>query len=219
MTKDQKHTLLALCLGDGYVQERTNNKTQKLYGSFAVTHSEKQLPYLEWKRDLLTNLMGLIKPPKIYKRVRFRKGKWAFKKESYTHYELKKVHPYFKVLRRFLYRNGRKVIDYDVCKKLNLLGILIWYFDDGTIRVKKNPNTGNTKGVHIYLATHCPKEEAESIQKYFHEFWGIRWNVNKVPHHEYCQLRLNVTEGRKFMRLIKPFKGLVPCMDYKIQEF
>ncbi|MBU6390907.1 MAG: hypothetical protein KGJ87_08805 [Planctomycetota bacterium] len=213
MTKEEKRVLLALCIGDGYVREKTNGVTKMMYGEFSVTHCPEQLAYLEWKLNKIHSILG-GKKPKIYSQYR-RQSKDG--KRPLFDKCIKKGHPYFKVLRRFLYQNGVKTLRRQVLNKLSLLGIIIWYLDDGSLNKLYNRQTNKIKTYHVKISLKGNYSQIVEIQTYFKEVWNLNWRINKTMNQDNYVLRMGKHEGEKFLKLIYPFvKAEIPSMLYKV---
>lgn len=58
LSEEQKEVILGCLLGDGYMRKKTNAHLQ-------ITHSVKQSTYVDWKYQILENLV--LTPPKTYK--------------------------------------------------------------------------------------------------------------------------------------------------------
>jgi hypothetical protein len=116
-TDTQLQVLLGSLLGDGYLDKSERN----LNASFGETHCIKQLPYLLWKKKMLSPFGTKIKIVK--------KG---------TECVLSTPHlPVFTKLYRLFYKEKRKgkikIIPQGFLQKhLKTLGLAVWYMDDGT---------------------------------------------------------------------------------------
>lgn len=116
---------------------------------------------------------------------------------------------YFRVLYKWLYPNGKKIIGSKYLDYLTPEGLAIWYMDDGsTYKDKDRPNVFTCE-----IHTHTSKEETQYIIDYFKRKWDIEFHLHKKPHDQYT-IRCYTVNAAKFISLIRPF---VPdCMDYKV---
>ncbi len=211
MTRDEKRLLLALCIGDGYVREKTNGVTDKTYGEFSITHCPEQLEYLIWKQCLLHSILG-GKKSEIYTQYR---GQTKDGHKALYDKCIKKGHPYFKVLRRFLYQGGKKTLSRPVLNKLSLLGLMVWYLDDGNLSPIIRDN--KLKTYHVRISVKGKLAEIQEIQIYFKEVWNLNWKINKTADLDNYHLRMGKTEGQKFLNMLSPLvMKEVPSMYYKI---
>ena len=109
----QTQIFIGTLLGDGWIT--LCKKCNKEWSHhFCLSHGIKQKDYLLWK----TSFLSPLKPK--------------------THsLEIKPTmqtpnHPFFYKLREEMYVNGKKrIIPNELCEKIDLLGFLIWYLDDG----------------------------------------------------------------------------------------
>lgn len=191
MTKNEKAALLAMCLGDGYI-----NKNGTLY----IEHSINQLEYLQWKHEFLNRVIPSTKRGnQIFFRDRFDKRTSKIYKQCSCH----KSNKYFRLLRKWLYKPQKK-FSRVLLNRLTLQGLAIWYMDDGNL---------NNRGTSMWLtlSTHCSLEEAEIIQNYLREKWNLEFKV-KQKQGSYI-LGAATKTSKEFLDLIRDY--ILPCMSYK----
>lgn len=211
LTTEQKSLLLALCIGDGCLRKphpRSGNV------QLEIGHSIKQEDYCIWKRDLIYNIFGGKKAPKIgYRKIKLKGYDKVYQSCRFT-----KSHPYFAYLRNLLYPNNVKVITREILDKLTLQGIAIWYMDDGSFYKKDNEDGTKSICFDLRISTDSfTKEENEIIVDYFKEKWGINFYIyqcHKEREHGWI-IRANKAAAIKFINLIKPY--IIPSMRYKIE--
>lgn len=115
---------------------------------------------------------------------------------------------------------ARKVIKERTLNRTNDLTIAIWYMDDGSLHTYK-------RGSCIYkclsLHTDCfTEEECYLIKSFFHNKYGVDFNVNhngmtgkKLDRG--FKLRMHKKESiDAFIDVVKPFVSDVKCMNYKL---
>ena len=187
--KQKRSVVIGMVLGSSYIHRN---------GNLSVKHCLNQMPYLQFKMNLLQE--NQIPELKIQEFV----GYSGCKLET-------RIRPIYKSVRRKLYKHGLKQISRQTLDYLDDLGIAIWFQDNGSISVKKR--AGRIHACEITLNTYCSKEENEIIISYFKEVWNIQWGLstNKCKY----RLRMGTKEGRKLVKIVKPY--IVPCMFYKIQ--
>lgn len=210
MKKDKKGLLLALCLGDGHlrISKNGNGAPNKTTGQLALLHSTAQREYMEWKVDRLHKAVG-GKRPNVIVRKTFNKTNG----KTYERCEATKCHKYFRVLHKWLYPKGVKVISRKLMDYLTPEGIAIWVMDDGGIKKYTSVKTGKVSCCQFYLATYVDYDNAVEIQKYFSEVWGIEFKLSQDKSgkwRHYC----NTTETKKLCDLIRPY--VIPSMEYKL---
>ena len=103
MTKDQKSILIALVIGDGTLRKPNRGSVQ-----LEIGHSIKQKEYIKYKSDLLHSILGGNKP-----NLHYRVSNMGTKTVR-----IFKTHRYFRVIRRWLYKDNKKVISRNILDKL-----------------------------------------------------------------------------------------------------
>ena len=194
--KKDKSLLLAMCIGDGYL-----NTTSKYSTSLKIVHCIKQKEYLEYKAQLVSKLLN------VNVNVRL------INNNSYEGIEFRKGHKYFRILKKWLYSNESKKITRKILNKLTLEGIAIWYMDDGSLYPKKR--NGKIYAWELILSTYLTKEDNQIIIDYFKDVWDVQFH--QVKSKGKYRLRMNTTNIRKFIPMIKPY--MIPSMSYKIANF
>lgn len=197
--KEQEQILLGSLLGDGCINL---SKTNYFRYRYSEKHSFKQEAYLLWKNSYLN-----FKLDYNNEECRIRKSNLSFK--------------YYKEL---FYPTGKKIVTRGILNKLELLGLAIWYCDDGSY---------NYKGKSIEISTQSFGLNGNKIiQRWFKEKWRINSKITikrfkkketfisgiKIKNHKsfYYYLRFNVENTKKFIELIKPYVMQIPSMIYKI---
>jgi hypothetical protein len=182
----------ASLLGDGSIPKLRGTNCHLSFG-----HSEKQLPYLEWKRDFLRNFHLANNISKYtHNSPRYKSG-------SCISYHLhSKTHPIFTEFRTKYYQD-RKIINREDFIKLNEFGLAIWYMDDGNIWKQKGSSV-------LTINTQCfNEEEVKFMIDFLIEKWGFRCTLNKNEN----TIRISALSADKFISIIKPY--IVKCMEYK----
>jgi recombination protein RecA len=189
MDKNKKALLIGMVLGDGHLNPNSGVALE-------ISHSGKQLEYLEYKRDLLHSLLG-GKKPRIHKR------------KNRDEYKISKGHRYFRIIRKLLYKDRKKIYTRQMLDYLNPQAIALWWMDDGSLAREKT-----AKAYHFYIF--APKDESQIIIDYFKEVWNINFYMirKQLKTGTYYYLKCRTKEGRKFSNLIKDW--VIPSMQYKI---
>ena len=92
MDRKKKALLIGLVLGDGHLNPRSGVCLE-------ITHSVKQKSYIENKAKLIAKLLN-CKIPNLYHR----------KDNKHDEYKLSKGHRYFRILYKWIYPNGKKIL-------------------------------------------------------------------------------------------------------------
>lgn len=200
MKRSKKALLIALVLGDGYIRVDTRHKAQST--SIHICHSKAQQEYVEYKADLLTSLVGGKRP-----NCREFLCKWP-DGSTYKQIRFEKAHPYFRVLRKWMYPNKYNI---NILKHLTPKAIAIWYMDDGSIIANNRYPDGTCSSARTNLHLCTTKEIAEDVCKYFMETWDIKFTTfNEKGTYS---IRCFHKEGKKFHDLIHEY--IIPLMSYK----
>lgn len=180
LSEIQQQIILGCILGDGYMRKKTNAHLQ-------VTHSYKQKEYVDWKYQMLKNIV--ITPPTVYRGNANRLG-YRFFTRSLP--DITKLHDMF-------YFNKVKRIS----KVFNLtpLTIAVWYMDDGS---KSGGSCYfNTQGFDIQSQYNL----AKSLEKR-----GVKSTLNKDK--QYYRIRIAKQSISNLIEMID--SNIIASMKYKI---
>ena len=162
-------------------------------------HSTKQKKYLLWKNNMLEILGSLIinENRNVHKRVRLKTKSFPF---------LKELHEEF-------YPDGKKIIPINIINKLNGVGLMIWYLDDGHVTIPESLITLSTDG-YTY-------EGNLLVQKFFIDKLDIHPRIGKRSG-KYYYLLFNKKDSKKLLCIFKELfekYNLPRCMFYKLGDF
>lgn len=192
LNKNARKLLLDVVWGDGYVKEN---------GSINLKHGPKQLPYLEWKVDLLRS--AGVKVSDIMEV----QGKWV----GYQAYI--PVTKWGKFLRRSLYDGSMKnIYQPSWLKRMDAQRLALWYMDDGGLGHPKR--NGKVTCTQLGLYTSATKEQNQLLSDYFREQWGVSFYICKGG--RWTRLICGTKQARKFVEIVRPYVEQVPCMRYKL---
>ena len=208
MRKSKKTTLYArnLCLymslGDGCMLSE---------GRIKISHCEKQLGYLKWKKNMLEK--AGIDVSDIKERV-----VKSFGGEYKQYYFRTKNYKFIQRYRKVVYSPKKNLSRKSILNRLTPLALAILYMDDGTLHFNKKPN-GGIKTLHITIATALNKEDTQKLINTIKTKYDINFHCTKMPCKKSTnlyQLRCTKAESEKFIALIKDYVSSVPEMLYKI---
>lgn len=146
-----------------------------------------------WKYNILKNIVN--SKPKTYT-TRESTIKMYFRTVS---------HPYFTVLRKLFYRNGKKIIPKKLLEKtLDPLALATWLMDDGTNEL------GTSKCVKINSQSFDCKEH-KIICHILKKKFNLDANVNKDR--QYFRIRFYQKSMPRLIKIVKPY--ILPSMLYK----
>ena len=192
LSKRQKEILIGLILGDGHLE--------KLYtpilGRLKVEHSYKQKDYVDWLYKEFKNWVR--SKPKTRKMNAWGKMRKNYRFSTYGHIILGKF-------RKRFYEGKKKIVPDDLERDITLLGLAVWFMDDGSIKSKSH------KGV--FLNTQGFREnDVIKLQKVLENKFGVNSATRKEKNGK--QIYLGGEAGKKFITLIKPY--IISSMKYKI---
>lgn len=203
-----KRVLLGTMLGDAHIEARTTvEETSKR--QLILVHSNKQIPYLVWKIQLLQPLLGDFRlhlyrvscgkaKPKIYGACRA----WS-KRCKYLKYTEDDF---------YFYREGKrkKEVHSNVLNRLTPEGLAVWYQDDGSAECTNSP--GKLSLISLAICGFSQQEQ-ELIQGYLKERWNV-WGTFRHKSKGYRELIVCGDDMRRFIALVEPH--ICPSMTYKI---
>lgn len=200
--KESRNLLIEMLLGDGTIS--SNNV-------FKIAHCSKQLDYLEWKVKQLKEAGIRNNGIKSYIKTK------GYNTGVPVYYTQLNIVPFIKVLRKVLYKEGKKVIsNKKLLNRISARGIAIWYMDDGHINLRKDKD-GRPIGFYIKLSICRPKVEVQTLIDFFKEQWNINFYIfHEGKSEDSYSLCCGTKEGLKFIEIIKPYVLQVPSMLYKI---
>lgn len=133
--------LIGTLMGDGCIH--------KTYYIFNISHCEKQKKYLEEKVRFLCLNMKIKLKSKAKKG--FINGRVCNITNQYCAYT--QMFPFLEKIRKDFYPDNKKIINFDYINHLNVLGLFIWFYDDGSFRLREK------NGSEILLHIPCFKKQ------------------------------------------------------------
>lgn len=193
-TKDQVSIIIGTLLGDASLSSSGNFKR------LSVSHCEKQLDYLLWKKKMLSNFVT-----RMVKNEEWKWGSVMYSINTMGHQDFDKIY-------NILYRNDKKVITYNLINHLDNLALAVWFMDDGSSKKNKN-------GV-----TYCSKISTEGfsykenviLQNILNTNFNIRSKICKYSkdNKKYNYISIDKENSVKLSKIIE--KYTVDCMKYKL---
>lgn len=182
LNEDRWQIAYGSALGDGSIRMVSEKCAQLRFD-----HGQCQKEYAQWKQKILGTIVSHIENDKNAKRF----SRYAF--DTIPLYELK----------RLVFRENKCcTIPKEIANNLNILGLTIWYLDDGTFggHYKKWGN-GNSD-------ISCVKFKNRDIMEPFFCKVGLFPRINSTGFH------FNSVNTKKLHELICEY--VPPCMEYKI---
>lgn len=195
LNEKEEQVIIGGLLGDLHCRKTRTSKNPRLEGG----HGSRQRDYALYKIKLLKRL------------------NWVGRnsRDGSYHY-LSKSYPCLNKYYGIFYRTNKKTINENILDKINELGLLIWYMDDGSYHKRD-------KTTNIY--TNCfTIEEQKIIKGWFEKKWGIYPKIHKTkdpknyPDKIWYYLYFPVNETKKLHNLFHNLH-IPECMKYKFSFF
>ena len=196
-TPQQEQVVIGTLFGDGSLQRL---KTETRNSRLRVTHKEADKEYLFWKYNLLRPSGVFLRPPS-YRFNHKGFGSWYFQSRHL---------PIFTAYRRVFYPNGIKVVPLEMLDKLELLGLAVWYMDDGSLSKHKKHVDFSVEGFGL--------TGVNIIRKWFEERFGLQPVLVSTGNSNIVRLRFNVEGSKKLQELVRLYVEEVKCMGRKIRK-
>ena len=191
LTQRQREFIVGTMLGDGFLACIGKKGSVRL----TMTHCEKQLDYLLWKKEIMSNYVNMVQGPYTEKTRNSTRWSWA----SINLNDFKFFHKLF-------YENNKKIIREEVGHYLTPLGMAVWFMDDGW------KNHSNLR----ISSEGFTKLENETLSRIIKLNFDINCKVAEYTRHnkKYCYLSFNKENSIKLTKLIKPY--VIDLMSYKL---
>ena len=202
-----KSAIIGMVMGDASLGSKCKGRKN---GTLQMSHCAKQLGYLEWKKEAI---LDQIVNSKITRNDKVTKDR------VYEHYHLTTwMHPLFTRLYNRFYHFGHKCLDEYLVKMITPLALAILYMDDGTFSKAGGRNESFFLCVQSFdFANQMLLKKSLKIK------FGLDWNIVKaqrsVKGHRLYRMRLYGRHNDDFIKIIKPYVDLIPCMHYKLSSY
>ncbi len=207
ITQHQFDVVAGAAVGDGNLQLTGS----KMRGRLRMTQGVAQLDYLNYKTQLLGDLVAT--PPRFQPVT---PGQFS-KVGTYGVSTLSR--PHLALLHDELYQNGRKTITADYLKRIDELGLALWYLDDGSLLhggssqiLKDGTRSFYPNSRSVFNVQGMSVAEAHLILNWLGEKWNIEGGVSDNAKGPVVWLTLPGT--RRLHQIIASF--VPPKMQYKL---
>ena len=209
----QREIIISCLLGDGCLCGYKDKNGKRIYTSLRIKHSKEQYDYLYWKADLLNKLQYFKKNGVIKDSLNISKSGKTYEQKYFSINNAK----YLRILGKWMYVDGKKIVK-NVLKYINSpLGLAIWFMDDGgLLRQKRKHKNGDEYFLKpsSKLCTHSfTYEENELISKYLEKTFNIKSRILKDK--KYYYLWFNKDDTFKIWNIIKMYVYEIPSMKKK----
>jgi DNA-binding CsgD family transcriptional regulator len=191
-TNELMQFIIGSILGDGSLSKLSHGKHNS---RLRVAHCLRQSDYCIWKANLLKkyNLLSQVRYDHTFDS--------RFKEPDYTIIKMSSIaHPIFTKYRQTCYKNDKfKSVNIDIVKKIDPLGLAIWYMDDGS-----------RTACSMTLSTNSfSQEELLILVDILYNNFKLKFSIHKAG-----ILYLKSECWERFVNLIEEY--ILPCMKYKI---
>lgn len=218
LSETQRKLILGSSLGDGNLHKCTHKTKSKSYldknPKFSVSHCKAQKKYFEFKKELLSNVIGSTNTHSNNKGFGSRTKKEKILHSLYT-IQMSELTSIYNSLYN---KKGKREINENYLKELDGFSIACWYMDDGSLD-KKSKRTNNYPDIIRLHTAGFTEKSINYIIDYFYEVYDVLFKKNKYKGIEgHFDLALSKRNGgEKFCNLIAPY--IIPSMEYKLPNY
>lgn len=204
LSLEQKQLCYGTLMGDAWLRPSINGQC-----SIGIGHCQKQLEYLEYKKNKLNPFF--VNPKPILSSSENRKDR--NNSDFYRYQSI--IHQDFTDMYGLFYKGNKKhrakYISRKLLNKINIYSLLIWYLDDGSLI--DNGNGSKRCSLATYNFT---LSEHKAIKIWFWQKFKL--DVNILPHlNKSFYLRFDVKNSKELLRMFIDYVNEIPrCMHYKI---
>lgn len=216
---DAKAALIGTFFGDGCIEKQ---RTPKGKASCEITHTARNIDYLELKKDIFEKISGFKCMIKIHNK--------NIKEKNYQLFRLStNRHDWLTELRDNLYeicdRKRIKHFRKDYIDKMSDFGLLLLYLDDGCLKAQCRRK--DKSHITEFRVTFCLESFTLDELNYFRDWMLNKYGIESkiYRHYKYedpsfgYRIWLNTKNSKKMMNVIDKFYDLVPSMKYKFIKY
>lgn len=208
MNRNEQAALIGFVIGDGCLRTRARyekGREDQVQTILQISHSIKQLEYLQYKADRINGILG-GRSKLTYYDVTL-KGR----DKPYRMVRLVKASKYFDLLKRWCYPFGKKLITPFLLEHCSKETLAYWFLDDGSTSwgdyegIKKRGNSSS-------LCISKDLNEAQLVSTWL----KARFNLDTKPYlnNTVYSLRFTVASTKLLHDMIEEFTPA--CMMYKV---
>ena len=199
--RDWRGAIIGMVMGDGSLYKGQANQNYK----FEITHCEKQLGYLAWKKEIVNQIFEYNIP--ITEKIITNKST----SKQYVAYRFAtRIHSRLSFIARKIYNGREKRITDWVLENITNEGLAYWWMDDGCLHWEQREGRGG--GQIIWSLYGFPKEDVEKFRLFLINRFDCHLNLLQHCKGGYY-LKRGISEGNKLLIPLKQYS--VSCMDYK----
>ncbi|MCZ2224538.1 MAG: hypothetical protein LC122_13015 [Chitinophagales bacterium] len=190
LTKNQKEFIVGSMLGDGHIDHKSKKSNRLVF-----CHSEKQLDYLLWKKNIMKEYVNTVTRYEQKER-----NSICWKWSSIYLNDLKQFHTMF-------YDNNKKIIKDEIINYLTPFAMAVWFMDDGWIN----------HGINMRISSESfTKEENEKLVNMIKINFDINAKVLEYTKNnkKYYYISFNKRNSILLSKLINEY--VIDSMKYKL---
>lgn len=211
MNQLHKSVVLGSMLGDGCLRKVSHSKNALL----EISHCEKQIEYLKWKKHILDPFSRPIVLKEIANPQKEVCGHLVnasnfYRFHTIAHEDITKIYDKY-------YRDGSKGISIDIINDIDLVSTCIWFSDDGSIQ---RNNKGEPNHCSIATNSFSYKEQLILVEA-LRRFFGGKIKIKEhggyykgIKREDFVIDMSGKEEINKFLDMIKLV--LPECIHYKL---
>lgn len=219
--EDAKRALIGTIFADGSIERQ---RTPKGRGSCEITHTARNIDYLQVKKEIFEKIPGF--------KCTIKEKNKKIKEKEYQLFRLcTNRTDWLTVLRDDLYeitKEGKRVKHFrkKYIDQMSDLGLLFLYLDDGCLRAKCRSSSKDVPTE--FRITFCLESFTLDELNYFRKWLKEKYDVDSKVYHHYkyndhpelgYRVWTNTTNTKKLMKVFDKFYNLVPSMRYKFVKY
>ena len=188
-TDIQKSLVYGTMLGDG-------NLSRDVSPTLRITHSIKQLGYLDWFESSLSEFF-------IYRSKPRKSTSGLNHSDTITIGTV--CHPFLADVRHLCYPGGKKTVTKEWLDKVDDLALAVWFMDDGSLNKRY--------GTMVLCTNSFSRKEQELIQEWFLKRYNVP-TVLEERRNNQTVIRINSVPAKRLRLILEPH--IPECMKYKV---
>ncbi len=198
LSDQQWQVVLGSLMGDGNLSP---NRRGRNGVRFRLGHGPKQIPYLDWKVELLGNIPNSR----------------STRPSGAEHVDFTPLAELAELRRVVYWGDGKKHLSDEYLKALTPLALAVWFMDDGSFAMRSKGLQQRTLGgsgrVEFCVEAMTPGSR-ERLSSYLRDTHGVDSRVSMRGAAQKAVLQMTTEGSKRFLEMVAPF--VHPSMDYKL---
>lgn len=206
----QKYLIIGSILGDGSITKGKDCVNAR----FVERHCEKQLGYLQWKKNKLKPFVK-SKLNKVIGGAHIISGVECNTQDSYMLSTIS--HPYLTDLYDMFYINRKKIVPYNLYEMISTLSIAVWICDDGCITYNKNYGVYR---LDLHTEGFTYKENVFLCREILSKFFNLSFRINSRKYKSGTHYYICISGKKQLRYIVDKLKPFIPdVMLYKFKYY